>query len=362
MMLPFLPWCRLDRAYSVGDITITPYRGSVEGADSAVQKQIARVLATYRTIEGRPVDHAAVVRYSDKPFGADVTADEADGIYDWIQLACFAGLAGRQFLTPEAQCNSDVFQLYMQRFKEGDFDVVTLRTRRRDGHTWAAWPLDLVASTVPSHVSPVRSVSLDQRLLDGLVAYVRSGSSDWDAWQNALSCFNQGNTDSSAFRHQVEWGLLASAFERLLDAEPRAEDVADKFANAVVPTKPLLTAQAKRRIDRWKDPAVSVRYEWLKEFYRVRGDFSHGNFRSRQPMAWPNPLEHLTLAAIAFPLLVRCLLQRAGAYALSRDDRVNIETFEPFADQPTFLAPPPDSRGSLDTWWTRMWSDAKWRL
>jgi hypothetical protein len=84
-----------------------------------------------------------------------------------------------------------------------------------------------------------------------------------------------------------------------------------------LPSKPLLAERAKRRIDRWKDPAAPVRYEWLKEFYRVRGDFSHGRLTTRQPMAWPNPFEHLTLAAIAFPLLVRCLLQRAGTYALT---------------------------------------------
>jgi hypothetical protein len=359
MMLPIMPWCRIDRPYQVGDVTIIPYHGRLDGMDEVVQRHLARVLRTYRTIEGRPVDHAAVVCYADRAYGADLASEEIESAYEWVQLACFAGLAGREFLTPEAQCNSDVFILYVQRLQDADF--VTLRTRRREGHTWSAWPLDSVVMSVPTHVSPVRLVSLDQRLLDGLVAFARSGAPEWGGWQHALTCFNQANTDSDAFRYQVEWGLLASAFERLVDAAAHADDVADKFAKAMVPSSQLLAGDAQRRIDRWKDAGVPVRFEWLREFYRVRGDFSHGRLTTRQPMVW-SATEHLTLAAIAFPLAVRCLLQRAGTYTLTRDDNAAIEAFESFADQAAFLQLPSDSRGSVDSWWVRMLTRAMWRL
>ncbi len=351
MMLPIMPWCRIDRAYQVGDVTITPYRGRMDGVDDVVQRQLARVLGTYRTIQGRPVDHAAVVRYADRPFGADLAPDEIESAYEWVQLACFAGLAGREFFTPEAPCNSDVFLLYMQRLEDADF--VAIRTRRREGNTWSAWPLDSVVMSVPTHVSPVRLVSLDRRLLDALVALARRGGPEWGRWQHALSCFNQGNTDSDGFRYQVEWGLLCSAFERLLDAESHYDDVARRSTEAMVPARPLLARDARRRIDPWRDPDAPVRLEWLREFYRVRGDFSHGRLATRQPMAW-KPIEHLTLAAIAFPLLVRCLLRRAGTYELTPGDLAMVEVFEPFADQADFLTLPADSRGSMDTWWTRM--------
>src|SRR2546422_1781023 len=99
MMFPIMPWCRIARAYRVGDVTIEPYRGALGGVDDAVQRQLARVLAGYRTIEGRPVDRAAVVRYGDKPFGADLSPEEIESIYEWVQIACFAGLAGRRFCT-----------------------------------------------------------------------------------------------------------------------------------------------------------------------------------------------------------------------------------------------------------------------
>src|SRR2546427_359779 len=166
-----------------------------------------------------------------------------------------------------------VEDIYVQRLENADF--IAIRTRRREGHTWSAWPLDSVVMSVPAHVSPVRLVSLDPRLLDALVAIARRGDPDWGRWQHALSCFNQGNTDSDAFRYQVEWGLLCSAFERLLDAASDYDDVAAKFAGTMVPSSPLLARDARRRIDRWKDPGASVRFEWLREFYRVRGDFAH---------------------------------------------------------------------------------------
>ena len=79
-------------------------------------------------------------------------------------------------------------------------------------------------------------------------------------------------------------------------------------------------------------------------------------------MAWGHPLEHLTLAAIAFPLLVRCRLRAAGVYHLTRADLAAIEAFEAFADQPGFLENPPNWRGAVDSWWARMMDDAKWRL
>jgi hypothetical protein len=137
MVLPIMPWCRIDREYQVGDVTITPYRGRIEDVDEDVQRCLARVFGTYRDIEGRPVDHAAVVRYADTPFGADLASEEIERAYEWVQLASFVGLAGRKFFTPEAPCNSDVFLLYMQRFKDDDF--VTIRPRRREGQTWSAW-------------------------------------------------------------------------------------------------------------------------------------------------------------------------------------------------------------------------------
>ncbi len=59
-------------------------------------------------------------------------------------------------------------------------------------------------------------------------------------------------------------------------------------------------------------------------------------------MAWTQE-EHLTLAAVVFPILVRRLSEDARVYALTDDDLAAIDALEPFADQ-AFLAPPPEWR------------------
>ena len=99
----------------------------------------------------------------------------------------------------------------------------------------------------------------------------------------------------------------------------------------------------------------------MREFYRIRGDFAHGKLTTQQPMNW-KPLEHLVLGAIAFPLVVKSLLQKTGRYALTTDDQVQINMFEAFADTTDFLRPPADQKGSLDSHWQRLCSSESMRV
>jgi hypothetical protein len=138
----------------------------------------------------------------------------------------------------------------------------------------------------------------------------------------------------------------------MLAAKSDYLDVAERFFNVVVPSTPLLVGSAKRRSARWPQLDKPLRYEWMKEFYRIRGDFAHGRLTTKQPAVW-NPLEHVVLATIAFPLLVRCLLQREGKYVLTDEDRTQIDAFESLADE-EFLNPPGDRKNSIDSVWSRV--------
>jgi hypothetical protein len=200
-------------------------------------------------------------------------------------------------------------------------------------------------------------VQLDEALLKALVGH-RATCRAWAKWQNALACFNQANTDSDNIRHQVEWVLLCSAFEHILEAKPNAADVATKFSDAMVPSESVLARDASRS-DRWRDNGQSLRYEWMREFYRIRGDFAHGKLNTQQPTVW-SPLEHLVLATIAFPLVVRCLLKRDQQYALTDDDRTQIEAFERLANTTGFLKP--RSKNQLDSHWGRLCEDRRLSL
>jgi hypothetical protein len=98
----------------------------------------------------------------------------------------------------------------------------------------------------------------------------------------------------------------------------------------------------------------------MKEFYRIRGDFAHGKLKSRQPTAW-QPLEHIVLATIAFPLVVKVLLSKTGFYSLSEHDQATIDAFERISDE-DFLNPPPDQEGSIDSWVSRITRETRWDM
>jgi hypothetical protein len=220
-------------------------------------------------------------------------------------------------------------------------------------------PLAETVFSIPVHVSTVAQVSLAAGLINSLVVF-REHASDhkWSRWQNAISCFNQANTDNDAIRYQVEWVLLCSAFEHILEARPQAEDVAQKFTDTAVPSTPLLARDAKRNSAQKKwNVKRPLRYEWMKEFYRIRGDFAHGKLKTQQTAVW-SALEHIVLETIAFPLLVSCLLQKDGKYELTDGNQAQINAFERLADE-LFLERPANQKSSKDSIWSRLLEKAK---
>ncbi len=58
---------------------------------------------------------------------------------------------------------------------------------------------------------------------------------------------------------------------------------------------------------------------WAREFYRYRGNYAHGQLRPYGKAQWPRE-QHLLCGAIAFPLLLKILLQREGVYRLTKRD------------------------------------------
>jgi hypothetical protein len=247
---------------------------------------------------------------------------------------------------------------YGQRFQD-KVDGVGIVHRRREGQTLAFRTLDRTVFSIPEQVSTIRDVTLDLGLIAALLRYRGSSqASDWGRWQNAISCFNQANTDGQGTSPQLESVLMCSAFERLLDAAPKDKDVAKLLSGALIPSKTIPASESSRRVSRQADKNNSLRYEWMREFYTVRGNFAHGNFKTAQPMKW-TPEEHLVLAAISFPLCVKVLLQRMDHYSMTDSDLIQTDAFEALANQAAFLGEPSDSTGSMDSWWARHLSEAR---
>src|SRR5262249_50398412 len=130
-------------------------------------------------------------------------------------------------------------------------------------------------------------------------------------------------------------------------------DVATRFTSLLVPSESRLVRNSTRTSAQWRNTGQALRFEWIREFYRIRGDFAHGQLQTRQDMVWGFG-EHLVLATIAFPLLVKILLKKDNKYTLTEGDLSQIEGFEAFGDPPRFTYPPDDATGSLDSHWKRV--------
>jgi hypothetical protein len=152
---------------------------------------------------------------------------------------------------------------------------------------------------------------------------------------------------------------LCSALQHILRATSKCEDVAFKFTGAIIPFEEILAINSERLSQKQKTCGKSVRYEWMQEFYKIRNDFAHGKLSTQKPSTW-NTFEHLFLATIAFPLIVKSLLVQAGKYVLTDDDKTQIDVFEKFVDTPNFGMPSPDEKHKFP--WIRLILEYGWKV
>src|SRR5690349_15530484 len=111
-MLLFMPWCTLDKTYNLGEIEILPFEREAPFAecDEDLVKDLNKLLAAYKTIQGESVRRLTVVRYKGKSLIDELDDDQIAVAYDLLTLATFSSLATREFFNPiGSYCNSDSF-------------------------------------------------------------------------------------------------------------------------------------------------------------------------------------------------------------------------------------------------------------
>ncbi|MDO8432457.1 MAG: hypothetical protein Q7S58_08625 [Candidatus Binatus sp.] len=278
---------------------------------------VKSVLSDFIGITGQPVANFAVVSLRSHIL-LDYLVDPADAatIRDYIDIACLSGLSGREFLgRAEPYCNSDCFLLYERRF-DSMTGVRAPMFRRRDNTPFGPAAGPAMRVHVPVHAAAVPRASLDESFFRALASFreivvTSSDSERWTAWQEAIYCFNQANTDNESMSEHLEWVLMSSALERILGAPPNADAVAKRFVEAIVPERPQLYFD------------LAILRDWVREFYRLRGDFAHGRIRSRKLRRWES-WRHLLFGAIAFPLLTKALLEREKAYVFTENDHCQL--------------------------------------
>jgi hypothetical protein len=351
-LLNLLPWCRLDREYTIGEILLRPYSigNEVPGIDDSARRHVELIVGAYRDIEGKAFGHPSIAVWTSQSPLQDLSAEQEETLTEMVTVACFASLACRDLASAGGKySNSTRFNLYRNRFERlGDF--TSLVYRHRDGSVRDSRSLSDLTFTSPVQVSTHSDITIDEPLVQGIVRFRdQSAEADWNRLFNALTWFNFGNSDSETVSVHMEFVAHASAIQELLGSDGDERAFAGAVAPALSPTIDLPAARSTRDEGFWSESTKPLRFEWARELYRVRNQFAHGRLVARRQHGWSAD-EHLTLAAIAFPLLVKQHLERHGCYSLDSLERGAIRGFERLLDTRFLDRPGPDSEDQRYPW------------
>jgi hypothetical protein len=363
-LLNLLPWCRLDREYTIGEIILRPYSigNELPGIDESARRHVELIVSAYRDIEGKAFGHPsiAVWRSHQSPLHA-LSAEEEETLTEMVTVACFASLAYRDLASAGGKySNSTRFNLHRNRFERVG-DLTSLVYRRRDGRVGDGRQLSDLTFTSPVQVATHSDIAIDEPLAQGIIRFRdQSAEADWNRLLNALTWFNFGNSDSETVSVHMEFVAHASAIQELLGSDGDERAFAGAVAPALSPAIDLLAARSTRNEGFWSESTKPLRFEWARELYRVRNQFAHGRLVARRQHGWSAD-EHLTLAAIAFPLLVKQHLEQRGCYSLDSLERGAIRGFERLLDTRFLERPDPALE---DQWypWSRIVADESLKI
>jgi hypothetical protein len=152
----------------------------------------------------------------------------------------------------------------------------------------------------------------------------RNETKIWDAIESSLPIWLLGNGEDITLTDEACVTLSAIAFERLLRPIRGANEFARAFACLWAPFHRTTVSAAKRvKADpkfEFEQQSWQICQKWAKELYEERNVFSHHRRHKDVATNW-TPQQHLVLAAYAYPLTVKLLLERDNAYKLTSDDR-----------------------------------------
>jgi hypothetical protein len=364
-MLAFFPWLRLKEPLTVGEFTLTPYeRGKKPaGKGTSPQNTLDAVTEPYLELATRPIRYATLLQFGKDDLTRDLNDQERSVAFIFSDIVAVSGLSCRQYFRGGgfSYWNRDNFQLIIQKFDDPHGGASHL-TRRRDGSGFHYVTRDAYRVQKPMHVSLSETAQIDEPLLQALLHARRLKT--WGQLSESIFSFNLASTDRHDMGEHVEHVLLSGALERLLNCNRGKEDeLAERFTQMLSPSSPMPLGSCSR----FAAPELITRFKksscvcdaWIRDFFHVRGDLAHGKVTPLYPSVWSLP-NHLLLASVVYPPLLKKVLSGEGAYTFSEEDRFQIDLFEPLACEEHFVfATPPEE--PLDYPWNRVIDAEKWR-
>lgn len=352
----FLPWLQLEQSIEIDDLTFDHYtrpRWKEYARSDDEFRLVPKLLSNYCSSTGSPVERCTVIRQNGALF-TELDESEFSRRKEFVRLLAFAALATRQLFRGPTW-NSSYFVDYAQRF-EGEHTYMTVVSRRREGQQMAAHPAGALRINRPFQAEhPV--AKLDLAFVQALdFARTSSDAEWWTRIETAIYFFNEANTDRDDVPVVKELVDVFTAFECLLNQRNSTDRLAHAFAGLLAPADELHVVNTARvgLSNRGGANArtQAVRFQWIRDLGTARDNVAHGRLDSNPNQLWSSP-EHLVLAAISFPLVVKLMLSDKGFYEATDDDRAQIEAFEHLADS-DFMKQPEDASHSEDYIWNRL--------
>ncbi len=319
-VVAFFPWLKIKEKIVLGNIKLTPYNIEQDESGSNIKKACNKVFSSY-CISSRPVSELTVLSYKDKLLFDDITDEEINDLFIAAEFIAFSAISRREYFQFSGNyCNKDDFLFYIQIFDE-TFNGAHFKTRKRDGLSEQFSSSDNLKTIKPDNATN-RTVNIDKELLASLLELQKNKNTKaYNEIFEAIYSFNRANTDNNYFNEPFEIVLVLGAIQRILGCS--SSDITELSRNFIDFFKPSidLKINESQKLKNVKhiDKIKIIREEWIRDLYKLRGDFAHGKLYSNKNIIW-SVREHLLLASYVFSLLVKCRLEKEGYYKLIEKD------------------------------------------
>lgn len=329
----FLPWLRLQEPIEIYDLIFCPIGKNIGFSnlpDYAIN-QANLIASSYTDRAGHTIPDFTVVLNKDAKKPHNLTAEEFSIAREAASVLFFCAWSLNEYYCGLGDyCNSSMFNVVGQRFSLSDPSGVALTLRRRDGETLSGgFKHGEVRFVCPSHYAINHQVKVDASLLAALLAARERGSKTFDRLNSVMGLLELANTDNDNMSHSSEIILMGSAFETFLDVKdkrkPKALEVGELFREIL---QQYNTRTAQDAINNGRtiyitsngaQPNWSLLQTWCHELYQLRNDCVHSQSTPNRTWGWYE-LEHLIIAAVSFPLMVKLKLSSESLYSLEHRD------------------------------------------
>lgn len=359
----FLPYLRLGRDYTVGGVTFWPLEdanGHTPELIMSAAEPARRILSSYRDRHGKPLSNGVIL--TKEGLGWDLTPEDFEEARSATSLLFLAAWSANEYFAKFGRpySNSTAFRMVAQAYRGDLPHYITLSSRRRDGGTLdGGYKHGEVGFNVPLQVSLRDPVTVDEALLEALVAAQAAGAQILDDLRTALPFVELANTDDDFMTPHNEAILMASAFEQLFQGAKKYT-LGDRFANlfrsfgsvtvaAAQQTRPNLTIDTSTPERAAAQPNWWVHQKWIEELYDVRSKAVHRGTTTTRLWGW-TAAEHLVMAAHVFPVTVKLLLEADGFYTRTEDDDVRCMIVDKVLASPAWVEDDDDGPESEESW------------